>query len=104
MKNVIIVTMSEFGRRAQENGSGGTDHGHANAMFMLGGGVIGGKVYGDWPTLAPEKLSSPGDLALTTDYRDILDEVVSKRLANAKIDQVFPNYTPRMRGVVAQTL
>lgn len=101
-RNVIVVTMSEFGRRARENGSGGTDHGHANVMFLLGGGVIGGKVYGEWPTLAPDKLSDPGDLAVTTDYRDILAEVVSKRLNNGKLDQVFPNYTPRMNGIVSQ--
>jgi len=101
-KNVIVVTMSEFGRRAHENGSGGTDHGHANVMFLLGGGVSGGKVYGDWPTLAPDKLAAPGDLAVTTDYRDILAEVVSKRLNNPKLDQVFPNYTPNMRGLFIQ--
>jgi uncharacterized protein (DUF1501 family) len=99
-KRTSIVTMSEFGRRAAENGSGGTDHGHANAMFVMGGNVNGGKVYADWPTLAPDKLSAPGDLALTTDYRDILAEIISKRLGNHNLDQVFPNYTPRMRGLV----
>jgi uncharacterized protein (DUF1501 family) len=98
-KNVTVVTMSEFGRRAQENGSGGTDHGHANAMFLLGGGIKGGKVYGDWPTLAADKLAAPGDLALTTDYRDILAELVTRRLGNPAIEQVFPNYTPSMRGL-----
>jgi uncharacterized protein (DUF1501 family) len=98
-RQVTVVTMSEFGRRAQENGSGGTDHGHANAMFILGGGVKGGKVYADWPTLAPDKLAAPGDLALTTDYRDVLGELLSKRLGNAHIEQVFPGYTPRPRGL-----
>ncbi|MCL4506951.1 MAG: DUF1501 domain-containing protein [Chloroflexi bacterium] len=99
-KHVIVVTMSEFGRRAKENGSGGTDHGHGNVMFVMGGSVVGGKVYGDWPTLTPDKLAAPGDLAVTTDYRDVLAEIVSKRLGNPKIDQVFPNYTPTMRGVI----
>ncbi|HEY3340924.1 MAG TPA: DUF1501 domain-containing protein [Anaerolineae bacterium] len=99
-RRTTIVTMSEFGRRAAENGSSGTDHGHANAMFVMGGNVNGGKVYADWPTLAPDRLSEPGDLALTTDYRDILAEIISKRLGNSRLDQVFPNYTPRMRGLL----
>lgn len=99
MKNVLVVTMSEFGRRVEENGSGGTDHGHANAMFLLGGGVVGRKVHGAWPGLAKENLDN-GDLALTTDYRDVLSEIISKRLSNAKIAEIFPNYTPKPRGVV----
>ncbi len=100
MKSVTVVTMSEFGRRAAENGSGGTDHGHANAMFLMGGGVAGRKVHGDWPGLASEKLVEPGDLALTTDYRDVLGEILQKRAGNTALDQVFPGYTATLRGVV----
>ena len=99
MKTVTVVTMSEFGRRAAENGSGGTDHGHANAMFLLGGGIAGGKVYGDWPGLGADKLDGPGDLALTTDYRDVLSEILSKRLGNPALNDIFPGYTAKSRGV-----
>ncbi|MEO5887309.1 MAG: DUF1501 domain-containing protein, partial [Anaerolineales bacterium] len=91
-KRVTIVTMSEFGRRVYENGSSGTDHGHGNCMFVLGGGVNGGKVHGEWPGLAPDKLFGPGDLNITTDYRDVLAEVVQKRLKNPKLSEIFPNY------------
>ncbi len=98
---VTLVTMSEFGRRAYENGSGGTDHGHGNLMFVLGGNVNGGKVYGEWPGLAEEQLYGPGDLAVTTDFRDVLAEIVQKRLANPNLDEVFPNYpTWKNLGVV----
>lgn len=99
MKRVLVVTMSEFGRRVEENGSGGTDHGHANAMFLLGGGVVGGKVHGTWPGLAKENLDN-GDLALSTDYRDVLSEIISKRLGNANLADIFPNYTAKFRSVV----
>ena len=92
-KRVTIVTMSEFGRRVMENGSSGTDHGHGNCMFVIGGGVNGGKVHGEWPGLAPEKLFGPGDLNITTDYRDVLGEVVEKRLKNPKLSEIFPNYS-----------
>jgi uncharacterized protein (DUF1501 family) len=94
MSRIIVVTMSEFGRRLLENGSGGTDHGHGNCMFVLGGGVNGGKVYADWPGLAPEQLASPGDLAITTDYRTVLAEIVDRRLLNPKLGDVFPGFTP----------
>lgn len=100
MKTVTVITMSEFGRRVAENGSGGTDHGHANAMFLLGGHVAGRKVHGEWPGLSQDRLDGPGDLALTTDYRDVLSEVLSKRLGNAAVGDVFPSYTPKMCGVV----
>ena len=100
METLTLVTMSEFGRRAQENGSGGTDHGHANAMFLMGGNVVGKKIHGDWPTLAADKLSGPGDLAMTTDYRDVLSEVLDKSMGNANVGAVFPDFTPRYRGVV----
>lgn len=88
--NVTLVTMSEFGRTARENGTGGTDHGHANAMFVLGGNIKGGKVYGRWPGLENEQLNEGRDLALTTDYRQVLGEVVSRSLGAGNLDLVFP--------------
>ena len=88
--NVTLVTMSEFGRTARENGSGGTDHGHANVMFVLGGQVKGGKVYGRWPGLANEQLNQGRDLALTTDYRTVLGEVVTRTLGAENLELVFP--------------
>ena len=88
--NVTLVTMSEFGRTARENGTGGTDHGHANAMFVLGGQVKGGKVYGRWPGLANEQLNQGRDLALTTDYRAVLGEVVTQTLGAPNLELVFP--------------
>ena len=92
MEDVVVVTMSEFGRTAQENGNRGTDHGHANAMFVMGGPVRGGKVYGRWPGLAPEQLNEERDLALTTDFRDVLGEAVYTHLGNRSIQSVFPGY------------
>jgi len=92
MQDVMVVTMSEFGRTARENGNRGTDHGHANAMFVMGGGVKGGKVYGEWPGLAEEQLYEGRDLALTTDFRDVLGELVTKHLGNTNLKSVFPGY------------
>jgi len=92
MQDVTVVTMSEFGRTARENGNRGTDHGHANAMFVMGGDVRGGKVYGDWPGLADEQLYEGRDLNLTTDFRDVLGELVVKHLGNANVKSVFPGY------------
>jgi uncharacterized protein (DUF1501 family) len=98
IENVVIVTMSEFGRTARENGNRGTDHGHANVMFVLGGPVAGGKVYGDWPGLAREQLYEGRDLALTTDFRDVLGEIVAKHLGVTNPKAVFPNHTaPKWR-------
>jgi uncharacterized protein (DUF1501 family) len=88
--NVTLVTMSEFGRTARENGTAGTDHGHANAMFVLGGQVKGGKVYGKWPGLEDEQLNQGRDLALTTDYRQVLSEVVTHTLGAENLELVFP--------------
>jgi len=88
--DITLVTMSEFGRTARENGTGGTDHGHANAMFVLGGNVKGGKVYGRWPGLDNDQLNEGRDLVLTTDYRAVLGEVVTKTLGAANLDIVFP--------------
>jgi uncharacterized protein (DUF1501 family) len=90
-ENVILVTMSEFGRTARENGTGGTDHGHANAMFVLGGQVKGGKVYGRWPGLADGQLNEGRDLAVTTDFRQVLGEAVAKSMGARNLDLVFPN-------------
>ncbi|GAC1353796.1 MAG: DUF1501 domain-containing protein [Herpetosiphon sp.] len=92
---LTIIVMSEFGRRVKENASAGTDHGHGNCAFVLGGGIRGGHVYGQWPGLHPEQLYASGDLQVTTDFRDILSEVVQYRLGNSAIDQIFPGYTPR---------
>ncbi|MGI9104138.1 MAG: DUF1501 domain-containing protein [Terriglobales bacterium] len=91
-EQTVVVTMSEFGRTARENGNRGTDHGHANVMFVMGGPVRGGHVYGRWPGLAPEHLYEGRDLALTTDFRTVLSEIVSKHLGNRKLAEVFPGF------------
>lgn len=92
MENVVLVTMSEFGRTAHENGNRGTDHGHANCMFIMGGPVKGGKVYGRWPGLAEAQLNEGRDLALTTDFRTVLGELVERHLGNADLKTVFPGF------------
>jgi uncharacterized protein (DUF1501 family) len=89
-EDITLVTMSEFGRTARQNGTGGTDHGHANAMFVLGGRVKGGKVYGRWPGLADHELNEGRDLAVTTDFRAVLGEVVAKSIGANRLDLVFP--------------
>jgi len=89
-ENLTLVTMSEFGRTARQNGTGGTDHGHANVMFILGGGVRGGKVYGKWPGLANEQLNEGRDLTVTTDFRNVLGEAAYKTLGAKNLDVVFP--------------
>ncbi len=101
MGHITVVTMSEFGRRVMENGSYGTDHGHGNCMLLMGKGVLGGKVYGQWPGLTPTEEYGPGDLAVTTDFRDVLAEVVQKRLLNSALATVFPGYQPHMRGLLS---
>jgi uncharacterized protein (DUF1501 family) len=101
MADVTVVTMSEFGRTAKENGNRGTDHGHANVMFALGGDVKGGKVYGQWPGLAQEQLYENRDLNLTTDFRDVLGELVTRHLGNRQIAAVFPGYDqPNFPGLL----
>ena len=92
MNDVVVVTMSEFGRTAKENGNRGTDHGHANSMFVMGGAVHGGKVYGQWPGLEKEQLYEGRDLALTTDFRRVLGEAVAVHLANPQLSTVFPAF------------
>jgi uncharacterized protein (DUF1501 family) len=88
--DILLVTMSEFGRTCRQNGTGGTDHGHANVMFVLGGPVQGGKVYGRWPGLSPEQLYEGRDLAITTDFRQVLGEAAYKTLGARNLDVVFP--------------
>jgi uncharacterized protein (DUF1501 family) len=92
MEDVVLLTMSEFGRTARENGNRGTDHGHANVMFAMGGSVRGGKVYGRWPGLAPEVLFEGRDLPLTTDYRTVCSEVVSRHLGLRNLGKIFPGF------------
>jgi uncharacterized protein (DUF1501 family) len=89
-ENVTLVTMSEFGRTARQNGTGGTDHGHANVMFVLGGSVRGGKVYGKWPGVENEQLNEGRDLAVTTDFRNVLGEAAYKTLGARNLEVVFP--------------
>ena len=102
MQDVLVLTMSEFGRTVRQNGTGGTDHGHANAMFVIGGAVRGGKVYGQWPGLKDDQLFEGRDLALTTDFRDVFGEVVSKHLGGVDLKKVFPGYAPegKVRGIL----
>jgi uncharacterized protein (DUF1501 family) len=100
--DVMVVTMSEFGRTARENGNRGTDHGHANVMFVLGGRVRGGKVYGRWPGLAPEVLYEGRDLDLTTDYRSVCGEVLGHHLGQRDVSRIFPGFrAPSAMGLVA---
>jgi uncharacterized protein (DUF1501 family) len=92
MGDVVFVSMSEFGRTAHENGNRGTDHGHANCMFVLGGGIKGGKVYTKWPGMEDAQLHDGRDLAVTTDYRSILGEIMTKHLGQSKLGPVFPGF------------
>jgi len=94
MSDVTILTMSEFGRMAKENGNGGTDHGHAGALFVIGGDVHGGRVYGRWPGLAADQLYEGRDLALTTDFRAVFSEVAERHLGARQLDRIFPGFTP----------
>jgi uncharacterized protein (DUF1501 family) len=98
MNAVTLVTVSEFGRRVQENGSRGVDHGHGNAMLLMGGGLRGGKVYGTWPGLSPAKLVA-GDLAATTDYRSVIGEILQQRCGFGSLADVFPDVSPTSFGL-----
>jgi uncharacterized protein (DUF1501 family) len=89
-ENIVLVTMSEFGRTVHQNGTGGTDHGHANVMFVLGGPVQGGRVYGKWPGMKQEQLYEGRDLAITTDFRQVLGEAAYRTIGAKKLDLVFP--------------
>ncbi|HEV2836236.1 MAG TPA: DUF1501 domain-containing protein, partial [Pyrinomonadaceae bacterium] len=92
MDDVVVLTMSEFGRTVRENGNRGTDHGHANAMFVVGNSVRGGQVYGKWPGLKTDQLYEERDLALTTDFRDVFAEVATRHLGGTDLKSVFPGY------------
>ena len=94
MEDVVIVTMSEFGRTVEENGNGGTDHGHGSMMMVLGGPVQGGKIYGEWPGLEKEQLFEGRDLAVTTDFRTVLSELVRGHLGQNDLSSVFPGFKP----------
>jgi uncharacterized protein (DUF1501 family) len=97
---LLVIVMSEFGRRLRENGGFGTDHGHGSVMLLLGGNVKGGQIHGQWPGLAPEQLVGPGDLAVTTDYRDVLAEILLRRLNNPNLADIFPGHEPKLKQVV----
>ena len=101
LDNITVVVMTEFGRRVRENASLGTDHGHGSIMFLMGGNLHGSKVHGVWPGLDEGLLIGPGDLAVTTDYRDILAEILVKRLHNHAVETVFPDYVPNIGNVIA---
>ena len=92
MQDIVFVTMSEFGRTAKENGNRGTDHGHANCMFVMGGDLKGGRVYGKWPGLADHQLNEGRDLALTTDFRSVLGEILTKHVGVPDLAPVFPGF------------
>lgn len=98
MEDTAVVTMSEFGRTARENGNRGTDHGHANVMFVMGGPVKGGKVYGRWPGLDQSQLYEGRDLSVTTDFRQVLGELVALHLGNKSLDRVFPGFEKQDNG------
>jgi uncharacterized protein (DUF1501 family) len=97
-EETVVITMSEFGRTARENGNRGTDHGHANVIFLMGGPVQGGKIYGRWPGLDQSQLYEGRDLALTTDFRQVLGEAVYRHLGNKALDQVFPGFQNQPGG------
>ncbi|MGC4051445.1 MAG: DUF1501 domain-containing protein [Paludibaculum sp.] len=94
MEDIVLVTMSEFGRTARENGTRGTDHGHANVMFAMGGGIHGGRVAGRWPGLETEQLYEGRDLAVTTDFRGVLSEIVTAHVGRTDLQTVFPGFRP----------
>ena len=98
---VTLVVLSEFGRRIAPNGAGGTDHGRGSVALVLGGGIRGGKVYARWPGLAPDALDRDGNLRVTTDFRDVLAEIVDRRLGNPHVDRIFPGYAPNYLGFAA---
>lgn len=103
LEDTVVVVMSEFGRTVHENGNGGTDHGHGNVMWLLGGPVAGGKVHGHWPGLATAALHEGRDLAVSTDFRHVLTEVLQRHLAvpSAQLRDVFPDYVPEPSGLMS---
>jgi uncharacterized protein (DUF1501 family) len=99
MRKVTVVVMSEFGRTIEENASQGTDHGHGNMMMLMSGGVQGGQVFADWSGLGPDGRDDADDLAITTDYRNVMAEIIQRRLLNSNINAVFPKFTPTPLGL-----
>jgi uncharacterized protein (DUF1501 family) len=93
MREVVLVTLSEFGRTIRENGNRGTDHGHATAMLAIGGAVNGGRMLGRWPGLAEEQRFEGRDLAVTTDFRDFFAEVLARHLGATNLQAVFPGFS-----------
>jgi len=103
MRDVVVCTMSEFGRTVRENGNSGTDHGHATAMLVLGGPVNGGNMLGKWPGLDPAQRFEGRDVAVTTDFRDLFAELVSRHLGARDLGAIFPGFTAdqaRFPGVI----
>jgi uncharacterized protein (DUF1501 family) len=101
MRDVVVLTLSEFGRTIHENGNAGTDHGHATAMLAMGGPVNGGSVLGRWPGLDPEQRFEGRDLAVTTDFRELVGEVVRRHLGVTDLGPIFPGFTPtKSPGVI----
>src|ERR1051326_3946043 len=100
MQNIVIITMTEFGRAMRQNGSGGTDHGHASCLFIAGGPTRGGKVYGRWPGLATEQLYEGRDLALTTDFRNVFSEILLRHLGMQDTSAVFPNFKSEVTAIL----
>ena len=101
IERTVVLVGTEFGRRAYENSSPGTDHGRGSIMFALGAGVAGGRIITDWPGLARDALEGPGDLPVSIDHRDVAGEIVTRVLGNEHVDEVFPGYTPTWRGVTS---
>ena len=100
MQNITVITLTEFGRRVAENGSGGTDHGTGNVLFAMGGGINGGQVFTDWPGLRTQDLVGPGDLLPTTDYRTVIAELMEKRMNYSNHQELFPDYeVPEYLGI-----
>jgi uncharacterized protein (DUF1501 family) len=99
-EDTTVIVMSEFGRTARENGNGGTDHGHGNVMWVMGGAVAGGKVYGDWQGVADSALNEGRDLPVTTDFRSVLAQVAERhlRLSDRQLAQIFPAMPQRSAG------
>jgi uncharacterized protein (DUF1501 family) len=101
MRRITVVVQTEFGRRVEENTGLGTDHGRASCMFLIGGGTIGGKVFAEWPGLEKAQLDEVGDLKVTTDYRDVLADLLARRVVGSRPAEVFPNWTSAKSGFFA---
>jgi uncharacterized protein (DUF1501 family) len=100
-QDVSVVVMSEFGRRLRSNTAGGTDHGRGNVMMVLGPQAKGGRMVGRWPGLANESLEEGADLAVVTDYRTVLSEILTGHLRSPDIGAIFPGFAPQPLGIWA---